>query len=159
TALHGRVPAGTTFTAWIRALLAERAKLADADLRAGALQGARALLATGTTLVGDIDSTGALVDAGRAAGRNPPRVRRDREVLDAGDPARARAALKRLDPAPSRAPRLLEGISPHAPYTISPALWAELSRRCRARRAHVMIHFAETREEGEWLEHGRGPMS
>jgi len=30
-----------------------------------------------------------------------------------------------------------------------------LGRCCRARRAHVMIHFAENSEETEWLEHGK----
>jgi cytosine/adenosine deaminase-related metal-dependent hydrolase len=114
------------------------------------------LLESGTTLVGDVDSSGAVAPACRGL---LLRVRRYREVLDAGDPARTAAALKTLTRRARVGARMLEGISPHAPYTVSEDLWRELGRVCRARRAHVMIHFAETAEETQWLKHGRGPMS
>jgi cytosine/adenosine deaminase-related metal-dependent hydrolase len=159
--LGARVPAGDaprdgSFTAWIRALLAARAQRGTDGLRDDARAGALRLLASGTTLVGDVDSSGAVGPATRGLSL---RVRRYREVLDAGDPARTAAALKTLARRGRKSARLFDGISPHAPYTISAGLWTELGRVCRARRAHVMIHFAETAEETEWLEHGRGPMS
>jgi cytosine/adenosine deaminase-related metal-dependent hydrolase len=157
--LAGRVAPGDgdgAFTGWIRALLAARAERGVGGLRADARSGALRLLASGTTLVGDVDSSGAIASACRGL---PLRVRRYREALDAGDPARTGDALKRLA-RPRHANRwLFEGISPHAPYTISAELWSALGRLCRARRAYVMIHFAETPQETEWMARGRGPMA
>jgi cytosine/adenosine deaminase-related metal-dependent hydrolase len=161
TGLAGVVPAGNaprdgSFTAWIRALIAARTKRGPDGLREDARAGAQRLLASGTTLVGDVDSSGAVAPACRGL---LLRVRRYREALDAGDPARMEGALKSLTRRGRAGARMFEGISPHAPYTVSEDLWRVLGRMCRARRTHVMIHFAETSEETEWLEHGRGPMS
>ena len=58
TALEGRVPAGGDFVDWIGALLRARGELSREEARAGLERGARALLASGTTTVGDIDSLG-----------------------------------------------------------------------------------------------------
>ncbi len=161
--MMGLVPPGSSpragaFTAWIRALIAARTARGPTGLRDDALRGARRLIATGTTLVGDVDSSGAIALARRDVAL---RVRRYREALDAGDPARTAQALKPLArrTRTNAGTRFFEGVSPHAPYTVSESLWSELGRLCRARRAHVMIHFAETFEETEWLEHGRGPLS
>ena len=47
------------FDAWIAGVLAARASLSPADYRRAVGVGARALLASGTTCVGDFDSSGA----------------------------------------------------------------------------------------------------
>ncbi len=153
---RGRVAAGGDFPDWIRALLRQRGTLAEADLRQATRSGAERLLATGTTCVGDIDATGRLAAVARGLRL---RVRRYREVLDAGDGARAEAALAELDAGARRDPLWTEGISPHAPYTVSAELWSALARRQRRRRTALAIHWAETREERDWLEHGGGPFA
>lgn len=49
------------------------------------------------------------------------------------------------------------GLSPHAPYTVSPALVARLVDRARAINVPVAMHLAESAEELRLLTEGRGP--
>lgn len=164
TALRGRTPAGADFLTWIRNVLRERAALSPAAWRASWERGAARALATGTTLVADIDSSGAWA-ASRLRAR--PRVRVLRELLDAGDAERTPAALAQLGAASPRRAHVLAGWSAHAPHTVSDALLAALAARVRARTrtrvspaaAHVGVHWAETRAEVEWLAHGTGPFA
>jgi cytosine/adenosine deaminase-related metal-dependent hydrolase len=154
--LRGRLPRTGTFTEWIRALIAERARRGDGVIAGDLRAGADRLLATGTTAIGDIDSRGRVAESLRG---HPLRLRLYREALDAGDPSRtatALAAIRRV--VPRRAPAW-RGISPHAPYTVSPPLFGELARLARRHRWPASIHWAETAEEVEWLERGSGPMS
>ncbi len=156
TAFAGTLPSAGTFTDWIRALLRRKASQSPDDVARAARAGADRLLASGTTTVGDIDSMD-LVDAALAG--HPLRRRAYREVLDAQDPQRTDAAIERaLVRRPRRAGQL-EGIAPHAPYTVSERLLAALGRRARRTRRCVSIHWAETREEREWLQSGSGPMT
>jgi cytosine/adenosine deaminase-related metal-dependent hydrolase len=155
-ALRGRVPAGSSFADWIEALLRERARCTPAELAAAARAGADELLAGGTTLVADIDSLGL---CGRALRAHPLRRIPFHELLDARDPARTRAALRRARSALRQPARLGHGLSPHAPATVSAALAAGIARLAGARRARLMVHWAETAEEERWLEHGDGPLA
>ncbi len=152
----GALPSAGTFTEWIRALLRRKASQSLGDVARAARAGAERLLATGTTTVGDIDSLD-LVDAALAG--HPLRRRAYREVLDAQDPRRTDAAIARLCVRRPRRAGQLEGLAPHAPYTVSERLLAELGRRARRTRQCVTIHWAETREEVEWLQSGSGPMT
>ena len=155
-ALLGRVPSRAGFTGWVSALLAARAHLGRAAFERGVRGGARALLASGTTAIGDIDSTGTSARLARALA---PRLVVYREVLDAWDPARTADALRALAARRPRGARVRAGLSPHAPYTTSRALLAGV-RAASARHAlPLAIHWAETREEGAWLERGTGPLA
>jgi aminodeoxyfutalosine deaminase len=164
TALGGRVSAEGGFAAWVPRLLHERATTDAAVLTGGLREGADRLLATGTTWVGDVDSTGlATVELARHA--LPATVYR--EVLDGGDPARTGAAFDSVaepleaplemdvaDASPRR-----EGLSPHAPFTVSPPLLARLGQLARARGLPLAIHWSETEAELDWLERGGGPLA
>jgi cytosine/adenosine deaminase-related metal-dependent hydrolase len=153
--LGGLVPARAGFAGWIRALIGARAELARADLERGVRTGARALLASGTTAIGDIDASGA---SARLAPRLGPRMVVYREVLDAWDPARTAASLRRVrSRLPERA-RVREGLSPHAPYTTSVALLRGARALAARRGLPLAIHWAESREEGEWLRAGTGAL-
>ena len=154
TGLAGRLAGRGTFAAWIRALVAERARLPGKAFAAAVLAGADALVAGGTTCVGDIDSSGS---SERALRRHPLRAVVFREALDAGDARRAAAALARASRPSSRSERRAIGVSPHAPYTVSRELLGSLAALAERRRWPVAIHWAETDEEVEWLEEGRGP--
>jgi len=153
TALGGRTPRAAPISAWIGALLRARAELDDAAWEASWTRGAARALATGTTWVGDIDSSGAWR---RAAGGAAPRLRVYRELLDAQQPARgaaASASLARPDPP---AGDCAAALSPHAPHTVSEALLAAIGRAAQERGACVGVHWAETAEEVEWLARGTG---
>ncbi len=154
--LHGRVPAGRQFPDWIRGILRARGTVAEDELVRATRAGAERLVAGGTTCVGDIDASGRLAAVARGLRL---RVRRYREVLDAGDAARAGAALARLASTGRRNALWSEGISPHAPYTVSAELWSALARHLRRRRTAIAIHWAETRAERDWLERGVGPFA
>ena len=156
TVLAGRLEGSRTFAAWIRALIRERSKLSRRALVDSVLAGAARLLASGTTCVGDIDSSGASEDALR---RHPLRAVIFREALDAGQPSRTAAALARVSRPFPRSSRRSPGITPHAPYTVSPGLLASLARLSKRRRWPACIHWAETLEEVSWLRHGRGPLA
>jgi cytosine/adenosine deaminase-related metal-dependent hydrolase len=153
--LCGRLPRDGAFADWIRALLAERRSRDPATIAGDVRSGADRLLASGTTCTGDIDSSGAVASSLRG---HPLRLRLYREVLDAGDPARTSAALGALDAKMRRTARIERGLSPHAPYTVSEPLFHELARRARRHRWPLSIHWAETRDENEWLERGGGSM-
>ncbi len=158
TALEGQLPRRGSFADWIRALVAARKRLSPADLRRSSIAGAGRLLAGGSTCVGDIDSSGS---SERALRRTPIRARVYREVLDAGDPTRTALVLARAArPHGSRArsPRVHPGLSPHAPYTVSPDLLRAAGDLAQRRRWPVCMHWAETEEEIEWLTEGRGPL-
>ena len=154
-ALRGKVSGRQGFVAWIRALVRARARLSARDLERHVHAGARALLASGTTAVGDIDATGT---SARLAGILGPHLVVYREVLDAWDPARTGASLRTVRARMSRAARVHEGLSPHAPYTTSAALLAGARALARRRDLRFAIHWAESREEGKWLQSGTGAL-
>ncbi len=58
------------------------------------------------------------------------------------------------DAAPSS---IILGLSPHAPYTVSPALLRELAKLAASHRAPLAMHLAESPEELELLATGTGP--
>ncbi|MCB9914372.1 MAG: hypothetical protein H6828_04360 [Planctomycetes bacterium] len=101
-ALHGRCPAGAGMLPWIGGVLRERASLVAGDFARGVAEGARRLLATGTTTVGDIDSSGA---SAAELGASGLRGRVYREVLDARDASRLADARARLELRVAAGPR------------------------------------------------------
>jgi cytosine/adenosine deaminase-related metal-dependent hydrolase len=152
---RGTSPRGG-FGPWLRRIVRARSELDRAELEAAVRAGARALLETGTTALGDIDASGTST---RLAPELPQRAVIYMEVLDAWDPQRTRAALRRLRVHARVRPgaRVRHGASPHAPYTASAALLAGVER-ARAGRP-IAVHWAETPEEGRWLERGDGPLA
>jgi cytosine/adenosine deaminase-related metal-dependent hydrolase len=155
TALAGRVSPGSSFAAWIGSLLRERARLARPDFERGVRAGLAALRRTGTTAVGDIDSSGASWRLARALGSNGVVYREWLDIWDAGRRARLFARPGRF----ARRGQARVGLSPHAPYTTSDELLAAAARLARARSLPLAIHWAETSAEGDWLRHGTGPLA
>lgn len=154
TALEGQVPPGRDFGSWVARLLEVRTALQEQALTSGVGHGADMLFATGTSVVGDIDST----QLGPAIlSEHPLAAVVYREAIDAGDPSRAREVLERLrSPLPGA---LQEGLSPHAPFTVSSALLTELGCLAADRQLPVAIHWSETEAEVDWLESGVGPLA
>ena len=161
--LQGQLPAGPDFAAWVRRLLALRAELSRKDFVAAAERGARDLRASGTTLVGDIDSSGALGSLTSGNAGSGLRFVRYVELLDGQDETRSAAALARWRAVQKKAgedtPRAVLGVAPHAPFSVSPALLAAIGRALARRQRPVAIHWAETQAEVEYLAHGSGPLA
>ncbi|HED66254.1 MAG TPA: hypothetical protein ENJ09_11940 [Planctomycetes bacterium] len=150
--LKGRVRRGTSFVEWVGELLRERETLTDASLRTALERGTARLLETGTTAVGDIASTSV---AGRAS-RGSIRSVVYREVLDAADSSRVESALAKVRRALPKRRLRIEGISPHAPYSVSAPLFDGVRELLGRRPMPVTVHWAETPGEVEWMRSGTG---
>ncbi len=133
------------FTDWIQVVIRYRAE--HPGVAASAIrQGLAESLAGGVTLLGDIATSGwspadySPLEAG-------PRTVVFQEVLGLGD---ERIAQQR---------QLIETsqhVSPHAPYSTHPELFAAALQHADAQRALVAVHLAETEAEVELLEEGTG---
>jgi cytosine/adenosine deaminase-related metal-dependent hydrolase len=141
TCLRGKIPPPKSFTDWIRAINAERAKLSDADylesIRAGFAEAKR----FGTTTIANLTGVPQLISQ-----IEPPiRTWWFAELIDVRQPERANAIVDLAVQALKAAEHW--GVAPHAPYTAS----GDLFRRCEeiARRENILLttHLAESREE------------
>ena len=147
--------AGRGFGRWVLDLLQRRGPFDAERLARAAARGVEEVLATGTTSVGDIDSSGAAASVVASSGLKGVAFRellgsRVDEVSAAGEEWIASFDER------SRGSRLRPGISPHAPYSTPP----ELYRRCRdiadRHRVPLTTHIAETRDEARFLDRGDG---
>ena len=155
TALHEKLTRFSSFTDWISQLISGRRLWTAEDFVVSAAKGARLSLASGTTLVGDITSSG--VGWKATMGNNLRRIVFE-EVLALAPDQAGRAMLQLSPRFEQAAPNSLQvhGISPHAPYSVSAQLYTRAAELSRKRRMLMATHLAETRAEVEFLENGTG---
>lgn len=158
--LRGAVGTASGFTEWIRELMRLRRDQADPAAPAileSAERGIDEARASGTAVIGDISNTLVSVPM-LARSRMAARVFYElvRFRASDADPAWS-AALDRLHEIPDT-PRLRVSPAPHAPYSVSAALFqlirAEVNRTPLGRTS---VHLCESTEECELLQHGTGP--
>ena len=146
------------FAAWMASFLSLRRRMRPEDHEVAARLGALRRLAAGTTAVGDNGPTGAgaaaLAERGmrgvvhlEAFGDPPP-----------GEAANGAAAVvaERIVALDRRGVTI--GLSPHAPYTVGPSLWAALARRTELAGRRWSTHLAESPAETRWHARGDGPL-
>jgi cytosine/adenosine deaminase-related metal-dependent hydrolase len=144
---------GMPMVEWIRRVLIQRRRR-SASPKGPIAAGARECLRHGTTALGEI----ATVDAAAYADLPPLELTLFLEVIGF---SRARAesvlqvAVARLDAFSGSGTNL--GLSPHAPYTVSPELVSQLVELAGRRDLPVAMHIAECAEELELLAGGTGP--
>ena len=155
TALGGRLSGEDPFASWVGNLLRERARCTRGELERGVLQGSRQLLASGATALGEITSLG--ISPSWAAA-SPTAVRLYHECLDAGDGNRTQGAFEAVREQMA-CTQLPSSLSPHAPFSVSPGLFARLGQLAREQHLPVTIHWAESVEEQEYLLGGGGPLA
>jgi cytosine/adenosine deaminase-related metal-dependent hydrolase len=151
---------GMRLVDWIRLVIAERGRRNDAP--APAIEdGMRESLCRGVSCIGDITSAAAatqyddrfdLTLFAEAIGFSPARA----------ESAYAAVLVQLLEEDQARRDRRAAagvrlGISPHAPYTVSPELLRRLVGLARARNLPVAMHVAESAEELALLAGGTGP--
>lgn len=160
TALRGFLE-GLAFREWVNTL--QRAKVAVLDVDR-LLDGARAGIAegllAGITCYADTCDSGVALRAMREAGVRGimyqevfgPEPERCDEAFDqlALDIATHREGTDSL--------RLI-GVSPHAPYTVSDALFARVARYAKSEGLPIAIHIAESAEEHALICEGSGPFA
>ncbi|MFG0316397.1 MAG: amidohydrolase family protein, partial [Planctomycetota bacterium JB042] len=152
--VRGVPRADAGFAPWVLDLLRRRGPFDPTVLQRAAAVGARECLATGTTAVIDVDSSGAAAAAVAASGLGGASCR---EVLGKLEPKEVDAWVERF---PGFAPggRLRPGLSPHAPYSTTPTQYR--ATRARAERDGLTwtTHLAETEAERELLRRGTGEL-
>lgn len=158
TNMAGLFPPRKSFCDWVKLITTEKAHWTYSDFAKSWLDGARMLLRSGTTTVGDIETVPELLP----------------DVWDA-TPLRVLSFLEMTGVRSRRAPELIlreaverieslsharctAALSPHAPYS-TPArllgLTAATARHCKLR---VATHVAESATEFEMFRHARGEM-
>ncbi|HXY17376.1 MAG TPA: amidohydrolase family protein [Gaiellaceae bacterium] len=141
---------GLSFAPWIGLHVARKRRLEQADMEAMARLGAAACLRSGITTVGDCSFSGAAAVACVELGLRAI-VYLEVFGTDAGALSGFEEKRDRIDGALSDRVRL--GVSPHAPYTCTPALYEV----CAALGLPVATHLAESEAELEYLRSGTGP--
>ena len=152
TCLRGKIAPQKSFADWIRAINAEKAKLAADDYLASITDGFTEAKRFGTTTVANLTAFPELV----SQIKSPIRTWWFAELIDVRSPERANElvdlAIKSLKSEEKW------GLAPHALFTAS----RDLYRRCEeiARRQNVLLttHLAESREEMEMFRDGSGPL-
>ena len=162
TRLRGKIPPQKTFTDWIRAINAEKAKLSPKDYLASINEGFAEVRRFGTTTIANLTAFPDLVPQITS----PIRTWWFAELIDVR--ARDRASeivdlVRRRTDSLRRAIESLKsaqnwGLAPHALFTAS----KDLYRRCEeiARREGILLttHLAESSEEMEMFHDASGPL-
>jgi cytosine/adenosine deaminase-related metal-dependent hydrolase len=159
TSLRGTLD-GLPFFDWVRTLTRARAALSDDALLAAARDGITEGLLAGITTYGDTAPNSASFDAMLALG---VRGIAYREVFGP-DPAQAQDSLRGLreqvHEMRARETALVKvGVSPHAPYSVSDALFRAVAEYAAAENLPVAVHIAESEAESQLVEKGEGPFA
>jgi cytosine/adenosine deaminase-related metal-dependent hydrolase len=141
TCLRGKIPSQKSFTDWIHAINAAKAKLSLDDYVASINEGFAEAKRFGTTTIANLTAFPKLI----SQINEPIRTWWFAELIDVRDPRQANELVDSV--VEHLKSRPCWGFAPHAPFTAS----ADLYRRSEeiARRENVLLttHLAESREE------------
>lgn len=158
--LRGRIPRAGCFTDWVKPLLAARQTPPDPERMAVDTAAAiNEAYASGTGLFGDVSNSLGAVPALRTA-RRPARVFHELLGFNVPNPgARVAEARGRIEAAAreSHGHAIRFSLAPHAPYSVSPALFAAIHQDVTSHRDITTVHLAESGEEVQLLADGSGP--
>jgi cytosine/adenosine deaminase-related metal-dependent hydrolase len=158
TSMAGMFPPPRAFTDWIKSITSTKAEWSYSDFAESWLSGAKMLVRTGTTTVGDIETLPELLPEVWEA--TPLRVLSFLEMTGVKSRRKPQAVLQeaidRIDVLSS--PRCSAGLSPHAPYSTVPELLRLAAQSASDRGWRVCTHVAESALEFEMFSRGRGEM-
>ena len=159
--LRGRIPRTQNFVDWIRTVIAARRRYpdpADPDIVNAARAAIGEAHATGTGLVGDVSNTLVTAPLLREASL-PAQMFHELLRFNAADAeSMTRDARAKADAAAYPDGHVRVSLSPHAPYSVSPALFAAIRADLDAHSGQVTsVHLGESLEETEFIRHGSGP--
>jgi 5-methylthioadenosine/S-adenosylhomocysteine deaminase len=158
TGLRGKVPRGGPFVDWVLHLL-ERKRGLSWDAYAPAVEeGIVELIQAGTTCVGDVSSVGVSFAALEQSGLRGVVYREVLGLDDRRAEGIAEMPFAHIQTLRQRArgTRLEMGISPHAPYSVSPRLLMLCQGLQRKLHLKAAIHVAESEAEVEYFRSGTG---
>ena len=148
------------FLTWIRRIRELKEATSAAAFYDAAVAGVRDCWARGVTCVAETGSTGAVMRALHDLGGRGIVYQ---EVFGP-DPAHCAARMAELDAAVRQLRRLATsqlvlGVSPHAPYTVSPPLYEAVAQFARLEQLPIAVHVAESKEETAFVRDGDGPFA
>jgi cytosine/adenosine deaminase-related metal-dependent hydrolase len=152
TLLRGRIPPPRSFTDWIRAINAEKAKLAARDYIASINDGFAEAQGFGTTTIVNLTAFPELT----AEIEEPIRTWWFAELIDVRDPDQAGRIIDRAVESLRSASHW--GLAPHAPFTASANLYARCEEIARREKVPLTTHLAESREEMHMFRDATGPL-
>ena len=146
------------FIDWLKLMTTTKAGWSFSDYAESWLAGARMLLRTGTTTVGDIEAVPELLPEVWDA--TPLRVISFLEMIGITSRRPPRVVLNEvLEKIISlRHPRCVAALSPHAPYSTLPELLRQSAREARRHRWLVCTHVAESALEFSMFKRAKGEM-
>lgn len=150
----------TSFVPWIKRIRELKEATPPEAFIAAAEAGLRECWSRGVTCIAETGSTGATMEAlVRFGGRGIVY----QEVFGPG-PAQVPPAMEELERQVLRLRRLATtmrgvGVSPHAPYSVSEALYRRVARYAQQERLPIALHLAESQEESELVRYGAGPFA
>jgi aminodeoxyfutalosine deaminase len=159
--LRGRVPRTEKFLDWIRTIMAARRQYPDAadpqivDAARGAIAEAHA---SGTGLLGDISNTLVTVPLLRDASM-PAQIFYELLRFNVSDAeSMTSEARAKADAVAEPGGDVRVSLAPHAPYSVSPALFAAIRADLDAHAGQLTsVHLGESPEELEFIRRGSGP--
>jgi len=158
TGMAGLFPPSKSFCDWIKSITTEKSCWTCSGFARSWIDGAKMLLRTGTTTVADIEAVPQLLPALWRA--TPLRVISFIEMTGVRSRREPKTilteAVEKIDSLPPG--RCTAGLSPHAPYSTTPALLKHVAAVARRRGWRVVTHIAESATEFEMFKHGRGEM-
>jgi cytosine/adenosine deaminase-related metal-dependent hydrolase len=152
TCLREKISRQKSFTDWIRAINAEKAKLSAENYVHSINEGFAEAKRFGTTTIANLTAFPELV----SHIPEPMRTWWFAELIDVRDPSRANnivdAAVEKL--------RATEhwGLAPHAPFTASANLYRHCEEIARSENVLLTTHLAESREEMSMVWGASGPL-
>ncbi|MFH5802472.1 amidohydrolase family protein [Alienimonas sp. DA493] len=156
------IPAAGAFADWIAATVAARRER-PGDRMDRVNRGLAESLAAGVTTVGEIATGAPEADGWNAARLPPPHARPALvafgELIAPRDPVAALDAARAFLQSDGDPPDLIRGLSPHAPYSVHPAVPTLLAACPDTAAAPWAVHLLETSEEIDLLAKGQGPLA
>ena len=148
---------GMRLVDWIRLVIAERRRSATPPAEAIAA-GLRESISAGVAAIGEIATEESTDNPSSYSLLPAPCSLLFLEVIgfSRGRAVSVANSLEQRLKAWPESPDISLGISPHAPYTVSPALLARLLMLANERRLPVAMHLAESADELEMLANGSG---
>ena len=152
--LRGRIASAEGgMIGWVQRMLAVR-RAAAVDDPIAIAAGVAEARAAGTALVGDVTNTLATASALSASGMSAV-LFYELIGFNAHDPERSAADAMRRAANVERA-SVRATLAPHAPYSVSPALFRAIAREAAARGRVTSVHVGESPEEMAFLRDARG---
>src|SRR5437016_9935839 len=141
TCLRGKIPRQKSFTDWIRAINAEKAKLSPEDYIASINEGFAETKRVGTTTIANLTAFPELI----SQTKQPIRTWWFAELIDVRNPERANEVVDLAVESLKSAEHW--GLAPHAPFTASANLFRRSEEIARDQEILLTAHLGESREE------------